>query len=423
MSTILIVDDEPSFRALVRDIVETRGHRAVEAADGVEALEKLGRMRVDAVIADQRMPRMRGTELLRKIRDMAAPPPVLMLTAHGTIPEAVEAVRLGAFDYLTKPLDSPAALLAVLERALGGDDKSSEIVAESARMRALLDTADRVAAKDVSVLITGESGTGKEVLARRIHQRSQRARAAFVGVNCAALPETLAESELFGHERGAFTGAERQRAGRFEEAHGGTLFLDEIGDLPLSIQAKLLRALEEHVIRRVGGTRDLPVDVRIIAATNHDLSAAVEQGGFRSDLFFRLAVVQLEIPPLRERIDEIPQLARHLLHTLAHRHGHGHATLTDDALTALRAYDWPGNIRELRNTIERAVVIRGDAPIRAEDLSLSRAAAPARTVEQAEREATLDALRRSDGNRDTAAKLLGISVRTLYYRLRKLGLT
>jgi len=423
VSTILVVDDEPSFRALIRDIVESRGHRAVEAGDGFEALEKLARAQVDAIIADQRMPRMSGIELLRKVRDLAAPPPVIMLTAHGTIPEAVEAVRLGAFDYLTKPLDSPAALIAVLDRALGGDEGSTEIVAESARMRTLLDTADRVASKDVSVLITGESGTGKELLARRIHQKSTRARGPFVGVNCAALPESLAESELFGHERGAFTGAERQRAGRFEEANKGTLLLDEIGDLPASIQAKLLRALEEHVVRRVGGSRDVPVDVRIIAATNRDLAAAVEKAAFRSDLFFRLAVVQLELPPLRERIDEIPQLAASLLQTLARRHGHGRAALSDEAMAALRAYDWPGNIRELRNTIERAVVIRGDAPIRVEDLSLHRAAAPARTVEQAEREVTLDALRRADGNREAAAKLLGVSVRTLYYRLRKLGLT
>jgi DNA-binding NtrC family response regulator len=416
MSTILIADDEAPFRAVLRDILEPLGHRIVEAADGEEALERLARMRVDLVIADQRMPRVDGLTLLRRIRLTPSPPPVVLLTAYGTIPDAVDAVRAGAIDYLTKPLESPEALIAVVERALSAED--DDIVGESRRLREIIDTADRVADKDVPVLITGESGTGKELIARRIHRRSKRAKKPFVALNCAALPETLAESELFGHERGAFTGADRQRAGRFEEANGGTLFLDEAGDLAANIQAKLLRALEEHVIRRVGGTRDIPVDVRLVAATNRDLA----DGTFRSDLYFRLAVVRFDMPPLRERIDDIPQIARHLLTLLARKHGVAVPSLTNEAIDAMRAHRWPGNVRELRNVLERALVLRGAEPIRASDLALTpRAHSLAASHDEVEKERVLEALRQAHGNRESAARLLGISVRTLYYRLNRLG--
>ena len=418
MNTILIVDDEAPFRAVLRDILEPLGHRVLEAGDGEEALERLGRMRVDLILADQRMPRVDGLALLRRVRLMPSPVPVILLTAYGTIPDAVDAVRAGAADYLTKPLQSPEALVAVVERALTAAD-DDEIVGENRRLREVVDTADRVADKDVPVLITGESGTGKELVARRIHRRSKRVKKPFVAINCAALPETLAESELFGHERGAFTGAERQRAGRFEEATGGTLFLDEVGDLSAPVQAKLLRALEEHVIRRVGGTRDVPVDVRVIAATNRDLG----DGSFRSDLYFRVAVVRLEIPPLRERADDIAGVAQHLLVTLARKHGVAVPPLMRETLDVLRAHRWPGNVRELRNVLERALVLRGSEPVRPSDLALEPAApAIPAARDEVEKERVIEALRQTHGNRENAARLLGVSVRTLYYRLSRLGL-
>jgi DNA-binding NtrC family response regulator len=418
MNTILVVDDEAPFRAVIREILEPLGHRIVEAGDGEEALERLARLRVDLVIADQRMPRLGGLELLRRIRMMPAPPPLVLLTAYGTIPDAVDAVRAGAIDYLSKPLESPDELIAVVERVLAVKD-DDEIAGESRRLREVVDTADRVAGKDVPVLITGESGTGKELVARRIHGRSGRAKKPFVAINCAALPESLAESELFGHERGAFTGAERQRLGRFEEASGGTLFLDEVGELSAAAQGKLLRALEERVIRRVGAARDIPVDIRLIAATNRDLS----NGGFRSDLYFRLAVVRLEIPPLRERPDDIPIVAQHLLARLARKHGMVMPQFSTDAVHALRRHPWPGNVRELRNVLERALILRAGEPIRESDLALApMSPSLATTRDEAEKERVLQALRQAHGNRETAAKFLGVSVRTLYYRLNRLGL-
>jgi len=417
MSTILIVDDEAPFRAVLREILEPLGHRVIEAPDGENAIERLGRMHFDLVITDQRMPHGDGLSLLRHVRDLPAPPPVILLTAWGTIRDAVDAVRAGAIDYLTKPLESPEALVAIVERALSGTE--DEISGESRRLRELVETADRVADKDVPVLITGESGTGKELIARRIHRQSRRAKKPFVAINCAALPETLAESELFGHERGAFTGADRQREGRFEEAHGGTLFLDEVGDLPAAVQAKLLRALEERVIRRVGGSRDIPVDIRLIAATNRDLS----DGSFRSDLYFRVAVVRLEIPPLRERLDDIPPVARHLLQRLAQKHGVAVPELTREAIDALKTHTWPGNVRELRNVLERALVLRGAEPIRPADLAITTPAPTlGRSHDEVEKERIVEALRQTHGNRERAAQLLGVSVRTLYYRLNRLGL-
>ncbi|HEU4521114.1 MAG TPA: sigma-54 dependent transcriptional regulator [Thermoanaerobaculia bacterium] len=417
MSAILLVDDEAPFRTVLREILEPLGHRLLEAASAEEALERLSRMRIDLVIADQRMPGLDGLTLLRRIRSMPAPPAVVLLTAYGSIPAAVDAVRAGAIDYLTKPLQSPEELIAVVDRAMAADD--DEIAGESAPLREVIQTADRVAEKDVPVLITGESGTGKELVARRIHRRSRRAKKAFVAVNCAALPETLAESELFGHERGAFTGADRQRAGRFEEADGGTLFLDEVGELSPAVQAKLLRAIEEHVIRRVGGTRDIEVDIRVLAATNRDLTG----GGFRPDLYFRIAVVRLQIPPLRQRVEDVEPIAKYLLARLATKHGLAVPALTSEAVQALRRHPWPGNVRELRNVLERALVLRGSEAIRGGDLALTPAAPTlAMSHDEVEKERVLEALRQAHGNRENAARLLGISVRTLYYRLNRLGL-
>ncbi|MEW6338063.1 MAG: sigma-54-dependent transcriptional regulator [Acidobacteriota bacterium] len=433
MARILVADDDPGFRSLLADILESAGHDPVEVRDGAEALSALERGGFDLVLSDQRMPRVDGLELLRRMRAGGMSTPLVVLTAYGTIPDAVEAVRMGAADYMTKPLPSPAALLAVVNRLLAPAETDDTLVAGSSGMREVLDLIDRVAPRDVAVLVTGESGTGKELIARRLHARSGRSSGPFVAVNCAALPESLAESELFGHEKGAFTGADRQRRGRFEEADGGTLLLDEVGELPATLQAKLLRVLEERTVRRVGGTEEVAVDVRLVAATNRELAAAVEAGTFRRDLFYRLAVVEAHLPPLRERHGDVAALAEHLLERLAARHGVPRSPLGPEALAALERHDWPGNVRELRNVLERAVVVRAGAPIRTDDLALHRSGAfvpPPAPAEEApldrdarEREAVVEALRRADGNREQAARMLGISVRTLYYRLRKFGLS
>jgi len=431
VARILVADDEASFRELLADVLEGAGHEVVEARDGVEALAALQHEPFNLVLTDQRMPRMGGLELVRRSRELAAPPPIVVLTAYGTIPEAVEAVRLGAADYLTKPLSSPAALLAVVGRLLAPEDRADDFVTEDPGTRELLDLVDKVAARDVAVLITGESGTGKELVARRLHARSGRAAGPFVAVNCAALPDALAESELFGHEKGAFTGADRQRMGRFEEASGGTLLLDEVGELSPALQAKLLRVLEDRKVRRLAGAADIPVDVRVVAATNRDLQSAVGTGSFRPDLYFRLAVVPVHLTPLRERPADIPVLVRHLLAKLAARHRVPPPEIAPAALTQLRSHRWTGNVRELRNVLERAVVVRAGATIRPEDLALPAAGAAegdaAGTVplekEAWEREAILEALRRAAGNRGEAARLLGVSLRTLYYRLRRFGIS
>ena len=426
MARVLVADDDPSFRALLRDILEGAGHAVTEARDGEEALLFLRREPFHLVLADQRMPKRDGLSLLKQSRaEVPSLPPFVLLTAFGTIPDAVEAVRLGAADYLTKPLESPRALLALVNRLLSPEAGEEEFVTGDPRVKELLALVDRVAPTDVPVLVLGESGTGKELVARRLHARSRRASGPFVAVNAAGFPETLADSELFGHEKGAFTGAERVRAGRFEEASGGTLFLDEVGELAHALQAKLLRALEEKTVRRVGSERDLPVDVRVVAATNRDLAREAEQGTFRRDLYFRLAVVSVVLSPLRERPGDVERLARHFVARLAARHRVPLPELTTDALEALAAHAWPGNVRELRNVLESAVVIRAGEPIRPGDLRLAPAAAPAGSSLDEEtrgREALLEALRRTDGNREEAARLLGISVRALYYRLRRWGL-
>lgn len=433
MARILVVDDEAPFRALLRDILEDAGHGVEEARDGTEALAFVERGGIDLVLTDRRMPRVDGLELVRRLRARPSSPPVVVLTAHGTIPEAVEAVRLGAADYITKPLPSPGALVDLVSSLVRHDEDPGEFVTADPSVREMLDLVDRVAPRDVAVLVTGESGTGKELVARRLHARSNRSGGPFVALNAAALPESLAESELFGAEKGAFTGADQARTGRFEEASGGTLFLDEVGELPLVLQGKLLRALEERVVRRLGGARDLPVDVRIVSATNRDLASEASDGRFRQDLYFRLAVVVIRISPLRERPGDIPVLAAHLASRLAARHGVPPAALSADARQALARHAWPGNVRELRNVLERAVVVRGGEEIRAADLDLasgpssspgSTGGAPASLdLERREREALLEALRRTSGRREEAAKLLGISVRTLYYRLKLWGLS
>ncbi|MBK9374795.1 MAG: sigma-54-dependent Fis family transcriptional regulator [Holophagales bacterium] len=424
MAHILVVDDEAGFRALLRDILEGAGHGVTEARNGAEALGFLDRSAFDLVLTDRQMPQVDGLELVRRIRARPASPPVVVLTAHGSIPEAVDAVRLGAADYITKPLPSPGALVDLVASLLPREEEGDDFVTQDPVTKELLALVDRVAGRDIAVLVTGESGTGKELIARRLHARSPRANGPFVAVNAAALPETLAESELFGAEKGAFTGADQARAGRFEEAGGGTLFLDEVGELPVSLQAKLLRVLEERVVRRLGGSREIPVDVRLVAATNRDLSLESESGKFRQDLFFRLAVVVVNLSPLRDRPEDIPLLARHFATRLAARHRVPVPELAGDAVAALAAHQWPGNVRELRNVLERAVVVRGGEPIRAVDLALGAGSPATGTLDRVhrEREALLAALRRTGGRREEAAALLGISVRTLYYRLKQWGI-
>ncbi len=426
MAHILVVDDEAGFRALLRDILEEAGHAVTEARDGAEALAFLDRGAFDLVLTDRQMPKVDGLELVRRVRARPSPAPVVILTAHGSIPEAVDAVRLGAADYITKPLPSPGALVDVVASLLPREEEGNDFVTQDPSTKELLDLVDRVAARDITVLVTGESGTGKELIARRLHARSPRAKGPFVAVNAAALPETLAESELFGADKGAFTGAEQARPGRFEEANGGTVVLDEVGELPARLQGKLLRVLEERVVRRLGGARDLPVDVRLVAATNRDLSVDSEAGAFRQDLYFRLAVVVVNLSPLRERPLDVPLLSRHYVDRLSARHRLPVPELTGEALETLAAHPWPGNVRELRNVLERAVVVRGGEPIRATDLALNHAgpagSSPSLDRSHREREALLAALRRTGGRRDEAARLLGISVRTLYYRLKQWGL-
>ena len=435
MATILVVDDDRAFRELVVDILAPEGHRLLQASSAEEALRRLAEIPAELVLTDQRMPGADGIELVRRVQRLRSPPRVVVMTAFGTIPQAVEAVRLGAADYLTKPLESPAALRQLVRRVLGEHDRPAaegdELLTADPATLEVLTLTDRAAATDVTILVHGESGTGKELLARRIHRRSRRADGPFVAVNCAAIPESLAESELFGHERGAFTGAESRREGRFEQAGGGTLFLDEVGELPEAIQATLLRVLEDRTVERVGGGRSVPVDVRLVAATNRDLEAEVEAGRFRTDLFFRLNVVPVWLPPLRERTGDLELLVPALVEQLAARLGTPARQVEPEAMAALVAHPWPGNVRELRNVLERALIISpgdtigpSDLPrLSSQDGGSDAGGSRPLSLEARERQAILEALERSGGHRQRAAELLGISVRTLYTRLREYGIT
>ena len=391
MASILVVDDEEKMRHILRLMLEMQGHTVAEAADGEEALERIRELPLDLVIADIRMPGMDGIQLLRAVQAMDVPLPVVFITAFATVESAVEAMKQGAADYLTKPFEEERLILTV-ERVLGLSrimrenrqlreeldrlTKDGDIICASEAMRQVLDLAGRVARKSgTTVLITGESGTGKEVVARFIHDNSPRCGQRFVAVNCAAIAPNLVESTLFGHEKGAFTGADRRREGLFEYADGGTLFLDEIGDLPLDVQAKLLRALQERTIQRVGGNRPLEVDVRVICATNRDLEELVGRGEFRSDLYYRINVFPIEIPPLRRRKDDIVPLAEHFIRKYRERDTEGEL-LTQGAKRVLMEHNWPGNVRELANAMERAVILAGEEPVTAEHLAFLKPAPP-----------------------------------------------
>jgi len=434
---VFVVEDDPKQREILTGYLTNRGYAVRSFGDAESALGALKEQRADLVLMDVRMPGMGGLEGLARIRELSPATPVVLLTAYADVKDAVTAMRRGAVDYLQKPIDLNELAGVVAENIGEPDfearaepaDIPSWFVAASRAMRSLLGEVSLVAPTDATVLVTGESGTGKELVARLIHQKSKRSSGPFVTVNCSAIPENLVESELFGHQKGAFTGADRARPGRFETADGGTILLDEIGELPLGIQAKLLRVLEDGTYQRVGDPQTRRCDIRVIACTNRDLESEVEAGRFREDLFFRLNVFRLHLPPLRERPEEIEFLVRHFLKRL----GRPHMRVSQAALRALEAYNWPGNVRELANAIERAAILAPGEIIlpehlpptvtQAQDGLTDQKASEVRTLREQEREAILEALRRTGGNRTQAAKLLGISRRKLLYRLREYGVS
>jgi DNA-binding NtrC family response regulator len=461
-STVLIVDDERTLARAIKAFLTESGYETEVAGDAEQALRLLETMRPDVVFSDIRLPGMSGIDLLRRIREYDAAIPVVIMTAHGTIEGAVEAVKLGAFDYLKKPVDlEELKLLAdrahensqvkqelsyYRRREAARETSLAGVLGESPAIRVVLDQARQIAALDETppVLISGETGTGKGLVARTIHGASPRASKPFIEVNCTALPATLMEAELFGHERGAFTDAKESRMGLFEAAEGGFLFLDEVGDIELSLQGKLLKAVEERTVRRVGGIRDRRIDVRILAATHRDLEREAQREQFRRDLYFRLAVIILHLPPLRDRGTDVLVLAQHFLERFNAKYGKQVRQLDERARELLLDYPWPGNVRELSHVIERAVLWSRGPTLDVEHLSLATpqqapepgraAAAPPATqepppvppsgiaLEQWERTLIEQALRECDGNQTRAAQRLGISRDTLRYRLKKYGI-
>lgn len=435
MASILIVDDDAGFRALMDTILQGEGYDTATAGSVAEALAAGARRSFDLVVTDLKLPDGNGLEVLRYWKQEMPEIPVVVITGFGAVESAVEAMKLGAADYLGKPLSSPDELRIVVGKALEQDQMArerellrekedsrvacSELIAGDPGMLRVIELVRKVAPTQTTVLITGESGTGKEVIARCIHRNSPRAQRVFVPVNCAALSPTLIESELFGHERGAFTGAAGQHAGRFERAAGGTLFLDEIGELDAGLQAKLLRVLQEKTFERVGGSRQITADVRIVAATNRDLKVCVAEGKFREDLYYRLTAFPIEIPPLRERPSDIRRLARFFLERASVEMNKPALAISPEAESALMAYSWPGNVRELQNTMERLAILC-DGAVQAGDLPM-QGSTPERPVRfrDIERKAIEDALAENGGNRTRAARQLGISLRTLQYRLKE----
>jgi two-component system response regulator HydG len=441
MSTILVVDDEPKITTLLEGELADDGHDVVVANDGDEAVRLLGAKRFDVVVTDLRLGGTDGLEVLRRAKQADPSVVVLLMTAYATVQTAVAAMKEGAADYLEKPLNFDKLRL-VLERALesrklvhenrrlrervrAGDVGADTMVrGESSAMTAVMALVEKVAPTEATVLLTGESGTGKEVVARAIHEMSARSEHSLVAVNCAALSETLLESELFGHEKGAFTDAHERRLGWFEVADRGTIFLDEIGEMKPSTQAKLLRVLEDRRFHRLGGSEIIEAGARVIAATNKQLSREIEAGRFREDLFYRLNVFPIELPPLRARRDDLPELCVHFFE----RSGYEGPGLRADAREALTAYDWPGNLRELRNVIERAVILAGSGPVTKSEIHIPerRAAlagdAGAGTLSEQEETMIRDALAKAGGNKSKAARLLGITRRALYGRLEKYGI-
>ncbi|MEO8705845.1 MAG: sigma-54 dependent transcriptional regulator [Kofleriaceae bacterium] len=440
---ILVVDDEANARSALGELLRDEGFEVETAADAFKALGKYESFSPHVVVTDLKMPGMDGIELVKKLRTMEEPPAVVVMTAFGAVASAVDAMRAGAVEYLTKPLDFDE-LLVVLDRVLEQEALRREttqlrrrvgervapdnIIGTSPPMQRVFEIVDQVAPSKATVLISGESGTGKELIANALHQRSPRAHGPFIKLHCAALAESLLESELFGHERGSFTGATARKDGRFHLADGGTLFLDEIGEISPSIQVKLLRFLQEHEFERVGGTQTIRVDVRVIAATNRNLTEEVARGRFREDLFYRLNVVGLEMPPLRERRTDIPALAKFFLDRFTAENAKAIEAFSPETLDLLVSYDWPGNVRELENAIERAVVLATGPQIETRHLPPSvrprvtptgMPIIPGATMAELERYAILETLKATGGATSKAAELLGISVRTIQYRLHQ----
>jgi DNA-binding NtrC family response regulator len=456
---ILLVEDKDSLRAMLKLALEAQGHTVVEARDEPEAVKALGAVRPGVVLSDLRLPEGDGFGVLRAAKELDPELPVIVMTAFSSIQDAVKAIKDGALDFLAKPVD-PDHLLLMVQRALAQRRLATEnillkeelaarrgapqIVGEDPKLKQVTVALQRAATTDATVLLEGESGTGKELFARALHVLSPRADGPFVAINCAAIPETLLETELFGHEKGAFTGAGARKPGKFELAHRGTLFLDEIGDLPLSLQAKILRALEEKAFDRVGGTALLHVDVRVVAATNRNLKAAVAARQYREDLFFRLSVFPITIPPLRERLDDITMLARYFIDRFCRDLNKKPLGLADTAIEELRAYPWPGNVRELQNCIERAVILTEGDLIHGRHLNLSfrrDAAAPApespwaqidlsgtltaasrRVVSEVERRKIEQTLRDTGGSRSRTAEILQVSYKQLLGKIKEYGL-
>jgi DNA-binding NtrC family response regulator len=439
---ILVVDDEANARTALAELLRDEGFDVETAADAFKALGKYEAFVPQVVITDLKMPGMDGIELVKRLRAMEDPPAVIVMTAFGAVESAIEAMRAGAEEYLTKPLNFDELLVVVgkvianqamrretaqLRRRVRDRVAPENMVGSSPPMQRVFEIVDQVAPSRATVLITGESGTGKELVANAIHQRSPRANGPFIKLHCAALAESLLESELFGHEKGSFTGAMARKDGRFSLADGGTLFLDEIGEISPSLQVKLLRFLQEHEFERVGGTQTIHVDVRVIAATNRDLKEEVARGRFREDLFYRLNVVNIETPPLRERKSDVPAIAKFFLDRYAKDNGKLVETIAPQALELLVAYDWPGNVRELENAIERAVVLANGTELEARQLPPSVRPVgtagipliPGATMAELERYAILETMKASGGSTSKAAEILGISARTIQYRLHE----
>jgi len=450
---VLVVDDEANTRRVLEIMLQKMGHETRAAGNGQEALALTQRESFDLVLTDLRMPGMDGLALLNALRSQKVETPVILLTAYGTVESAVQAMKLGAYDYILRPFDVEA-VERTITRALTTErtrrenlflreeiEKGwGEFVGRSAAMQHVYDLIHQVAPSNTNVLITGETGTGKELAARAIHRASPRKAALFVPINCAAIPDDIFESDLFGHTRGAFTGASHDRVGKFEMAHGGTIFLDEITEMPLPMQAKLLRVLQEREIERLGSNRRVLVDIRVVVATNRNPQQAVHDGTLREDLFYRINVFALDMPPLRARVEDIPLLVQHFLEHHRTKLGYEQLQITDRALQSLQQYDWPGNVRELENVLERAAVLsRGqlidsmhlpqemvvshvrpsvaERPILPESISLPQA------IENLEREFIAKALTQTDGNKAKAARLLDLSERALWYKVKKYGLT
>lgn len=443
METILVVDDEKNYLVVLEALLSEEGYEVLTTPNPSEALDIINHVDLDLVITDMKMPQMDGIVLLEKIKQINPNLPVIMMTAYGTIEKAVEAMKKGAFDYITKPFENEELKLNIrkaanmyhllkenklLAQALYSQYQFGNIIGKSKEMRAIFELIRKVSSTKATVLITGESGTGKELVAKAIHYNSPRKNRPFVSVNCGALAETLLESELFGHERGSFTGAIGMRKGRFELAHGGTLFLDEVSEMSPALQVKLLRVLQEKEFERVGGTRTIKVDVRIIAASNQDLKESIKKGTFREDLYYRLNVVHVHLPPLRERTEDIPLLVAHFLRKYTKEMKKGDIKVSERAFHRIYEYPWPGNVRELENAIERAVVLCEQGTIEAYHLpetlqDLSPGIKLPEALEKIEMQLIKQALVRTNYVQAKAARLLGITKSLLQYKMKKYNLS